>query len=102
MIIFIKSKFTRYNEYPSKIITNIIKREREKSDSTNQPDTDIPPTIITWSFPYAGNKGEKIIKKMNKYFNKIIPENNNLKAQIIFNTFGFKFTSKDETKETPT
>ena len=74
--------FTKYNEYPMKIIKNIIQNEKNKS-TTVEPNINptTTPTIVTLSLPYAGQKGESIINKMRKTINNVILNNNNTKVQ---------------------
>ena len=106
----LETVFTNNNDYPKRVITNIIKSEKEKTDTSDEPitndeptntNTDTPPTIITLTLPYAGHKRETIINKMRKHINKTIPNANTTKVQIIYNTkkLGSKFTIKDLTKE---
>ena len=94
--------FTKYNEYPMKVIKNIIQNEKNKS-TTVEPNINptTTPTIVTLSLPYAGQKGESIINKMRKTINNVILNNNNTKVQTIYNTkkLGSKFTIKDQVKE---
>ena len=107
----LETVFINNNDYPKRVINNIIKSEKEKTNTNDEPtntndeptntNTETPPTIITLTLPYAGYKGETIINKMRKHINKTIPNTNATKIQIIYNTkkLGSKFKIKDQTKK---
>ena len=63
--------FTTINNYPLKVVNNIIESERRDAtpgDGTDQRDqpANQPPEkeAITITIPYAGQKGEQLIRKM--------------------------------------
>ena len=104
----LETVFSNNNDYPKKVIQNIIKSEREKTKTNDEPNanddtnnTETPPTTVTLSLPYAGHKGETIINKMKKHIYNTIQNTNTTKIQIIYNTKKLcsKFPIKDQTKE---
>ena len=73
----LETVFINNNDYPKRVINNIIKSEKEKTntndESTNTNDeptntnTETPPTIITLTLPYAGHIEEKSSTNNSKH-----------------------------------
>ena len=92
----LKKVFTENNNYPSKFIDNIIESKTKKSDMQNIEQPSNKPEIVNLSLPYAGQKGEHIIKKMKK----VIARSSTNQVRVIYNTkkLSSQFPIKDETQ----
>ena len=60
--------FTTFNNYPNKVVDNIINTERTQTVTTlNEEDQPLKNNeTVTLTLPYAGQKGELMMKKMKK------------------------------------
>ena len=95
----LKKVFTEYNNYPIKFIENIIQNEINKTKTRESGIIELPstkPEIVNLSLPYAGQKGEQIIKKMKN----AIKKSTTSKIRVIYNTkkLSSKFQIKDQTR----
>ena len=105
----LKNVFIERNNYPEKVIQHVIENEKNNInnvdiDIEDQPIEDQPSTdeIVTLQLPYAGRKGEQIIKKMKKAVSSSnIIQKHNTKIRVIYNTkkLSSKFPVKDKTKQ---
>ena len=104
----IKKVFVQYNNYPIQLLDNIIENEtkehakEEQNEETEQdPPEEQNPTeeqqTVTLCLPYAGEKGEQIVKKLKKNIQSL---SQNAKVNIIYTAqkLGSKFQVKDKTK----
>ena len=74
---YLKSVFTKINNYPINVVENIIKKVRNKNihaekDAQREIESD---TVSRphMSLPYGGDKGNTIIKKLKRTLNSILP-----------------------------
>ena len=74
----LKKVFTTFNNYPNKVVDNIINTERTQTVTTlNEEDQPLKNNEnVTLTLPYAGQKGELMVKKtvtdaLNKPNNKV-------------------------------
>ena len=104
---YIESTFKRFNNYPENI-TNQPNREVKLKHTENM---NIERSTITQTalndqekhhllvLPYAGNKGETILKSINKFSSRVLPCN--VKTCIIYSRtkLSSRFQLKDQTKK---
>ena len=109
---YLKYVFCTYNQYPEKLVDDIIRSEREyqvkklTKEVENQRNNlnDVSDDVITLTLPYGGNIGDNIISKMKKNISKVISvmpkKNKNTKIRVIYKAkkLGSKFKIKDQTK----
>ena len=77
---YLQNAFCTYNQYPQKVVDNIIKSEREwqhkirnDNEETEAINTvDASTEIFTSILPYGGNKGDNIISKMKKNISNLL------------------------------
>ena len=80
---YIESTFEKVNSYPKYVITQLKREvklkhtqnmniERSTINQTTQNEQDKRHLLV---LPYAGNKGEKILKSMNKLSTQVLPCN---------------------------
>ena len=103
-LLHIKNVFTKYNNYPENIIQYVIANERENANNSEQSLEKKPTNddnIVTLQLPYAGEKGENIIKKMKKVINTSHQQKSDTKIRIIYNTqkLSSRFPTKDKTDQ---
>ena len=76
----LKKVFTGFNDYPEKLVNNIIENELQKTRETEEvevetanEDTTNETTNVTatLSLPYAGAQGEQIMRKLKKTIESI-------------------------------
>ena len=70
-----KKVFTEYNQYPKKIVEEVIQEETTKQNTENEPvdkddNNDDEGETVTLSLPYIGEEGTKIMTKMKKDLKK--------------------------------
>ena len=106
-ITHLKKVFTEYNDYPVKLVENIIENElkiiaepeevrQSKEENADEPVND----TVTLSLPYAGVKGEQILKKMMKSIDNIgntTDKKRNIRIVYTAKKLGTKFPVKDKT-----
>ena len=105
---YLKLVFCTYNDYPPRLVEEIIKNERSLNDNQirNNHNTETLPSSkeivnITLNLPYAGDNGDKIISKLKKYVKKDISRGDKeISIGVIYKAkkLGSKFQVKDETK----
>ena len=106
-ITHVKKVFIEYNDYPKKLVENIVENElksnaeqkvvQQKKEEKNDETSSVS---VTLSLPYAGIKGEQIMKKMKKSIENIRRNSNEERTVRIVYTakkLGTKFTVKDKT-----
>ena len=73
---YLNNVFCNYNDYPSRLVEEIIKNERKQQnkqeENTNTNEENETPveeekTSLTINLPYAGDKGQNIMSKVQKY-----------------------------------
>ena len=100
------------NDYPPKLVEEIIKNERryqqdqlcqatstDEASSDEQSSDEEKPVTMTLNLPYAGDKGEKLVSKVQKYIANTV---NKTKKKVSVNAvytatrIGSKFNIKDK------
>lgn len=101
----IKFVFTTYNQYPPKLINEIISKEIKATRSTltdNEKKTEKDESqIITLSLPYVGDKGVNIVTKMKKNISSAIKESKekvDIRVTYKAKKLGAQFSVKDKEK----
>ena len=89
----LKLVFTTTNGYPRYLVTSVMKKTKEQlhqttnisSNETKEPTKDDETTIelkmLTFKVPYAGEKGETLLKDLKKTLQKNLPEN--IKCRVV-------------------
>ena len=82
-LIYLKNTFCEKNDYPEKMVERIIENE-QKSQQTVQTtqesqdeqetsaDAEEKPVVLSLNLPYAGEKGEKLISKLQRKVSKMV------------------------------
>ena len=98
----LKKVFTEYNQYPKKIVEEVIQEETTKQNTENEPvdkddNNDDEGETVTLSLPYIGEEGTKIMTKMKKDLKKA---NEKMKVRIVYDAkkLGSRFKVKDDTQ----
>lgn len=104
----LKRVFCELNDYPSALVDKIILDERESAQSQSSQDPEEPEVEqteeniqVALNLPYAGDKGEKIIKKMQKFMKKSVnTESKKLQLRTTYKStrLSTRFNIKDRTK----
>ena len=120
----LKDVFSCINQYPKSVIENAIVTEREldkrrkegnqendeenrgnesseENQETHENDRGNESTdTITLNLPYAGDDGEKIMKKMTKVINNTLDKTKKTKVRIVYNAkkLSARFSVKDKTE----
>ena len=101
----LKEVFTEYNEYPMKVVEEVMKDETAKQQTSNEVENvddnegeeDDEGETVTLCLPYIGEEGTQIMKKMKDTLRKA---NEKLKVRIVYDAkkLGSKFQVKDKTQ----
>jgi len=98
----LKKVFTEYNQYPEKVVQEIIREETMIQDAVNQDnisqnDEEDEKDTVTLCLPYVGEEGTKIVRKMKKNLKKA---NDKMVIRVVYDAkkLGSKFRVKDETQ----
>ena len=106
-LIHLKDAFCDKNDYPRKLVEQIIENERisqrtdiQEEEVSNEEEED-KPIALSLNLPYAGNKGEMLVLKLRKYISKVV--NKNKKVVTITPVYkarrlGSNFNIKDKIK----
>ena len=93
---YLRNVLTKVNDYPPKLVNSIIKIELEKNSSDQQEvTTNATSKQIQLVLPYAGKRGNNIIRKMNRQLNKHLKDD--VKVMITYQ--GTKHSSRFQVKE---
>ena len=104
---YVESTFEKVNNYPKYVITQLNREvklkytqnmniERSTINHTTQNKQDKCHLLV---LPYAGNKGEKILKSMNKFSSRVLPSNVKILTAYSGTKLSSKFQLKDQTKK---
>ena len=106
----LKKVFTEFNDYPEKVVNNVIENELQKTRETeeveqaneeNEDTTEETTNVtVTLSLPYAGAQGEQIMRKMKRMIEHIGSkpgEERNIRVIYTAKRLGTKFPVKDKT-----
>jgi hypothetical protein len=92
----IENVFTMINGYPRSLVKSTIKKVKRQIDELTAPNSDVgedttedtdnsdennDPKVLMLKVPYAGKKGESLMKDLNNTLQKNLPEN--LKCRIV-------------------
>ena len=108
----IKTTLSDKNDYPPKLIEEIVKNERnyhqqQLQQAVTSVETDEEnaeeekPASLTLNLPYAGDKGEKLISKVKKYESNTVNKSKKIiSVSTIYKAtrLGSKFNIKDQIK----
>ena len=104
----LKKAFCELNDYPSMLVDKIILDERQSAESQTIQDpeeSEIEQTEeniqVALNLPYAGDKGEEIVKKMQKFMKKAVnTESKKLQLRTTYKStrLSTRFNIKDKTK----
>ena len=107
-LVHLKDTFCDKNDYPRKLVEKIIENERLSHQTNIQDEEDSPtdeeedkPVTLSLNLPYAGDKGEKLVLKMQKYISKAVNKSKNLvSVNTIYKArrLGASFNIKDKIK----
>ena len=110
-ITHLENVFCHYNDYPPKLVRNLIKTERENQKKQvegnnvdteeNQQEKEEEKISLTINLPYAGTKGQQIMSKVRKYVNQANSRSKkNVQVSTTFKSrkLGTCFAVKDKTK----
>ena len=105
-LVHLKDTFCDKNDYPRKLVEKIIENERLSHQTNIQDEEDSPtdeeedkPVTLSLNLPYAGDKGEKLVLKMQKYISKAVNKSKNLvSVNTIYKArrLGASFNIKDK------
>ena len=106
---YIENVLHQYNEYPKKVIQNVIKTEMQKHKDINNPNQVQNPSpesksddkTVTLMLPYAGQKGEQVIYSLRKKVSECMKKvKSKTKLRIVYKSqkLEAKFNTKDKTK----
>ena len=105
----LKKVFMGFNDYPEKLVNNIIENELQKTRETEEVEVETANedatnettnVTATLSLPYAGAQGEQIMRKLKKTIDNIGRKpNEERNIRIIYKAkrLGTKFPVKDRT-----
>ena len=108
----IKETFTKKNDYPISLVDEVIGNERnrnreqtsneteeEQSEDTQNNDDEEKPVSLTLNLPYAGVKGEQLVKKVTRFVSQTV---NKTRKKVVMQTvyrakrLGSNFNIKDK------
>ena len=96
---YLRNVFIKVNDYPPKLVNSMIKIELEKNSSDQQEvTTNATSKQIQLVLPYAGKRGNNIIRKMRRQLNKHLKDD--VKVMITYQgtKLSSRFQVKDQTK----
>ena len=98
-ISYLRNIFTEYNDFPLKVVNNIIDQELSQlvQQETAKPQNKETQQTLQLMVPYSGNKGHKLISKMKKQLKKTLLEDVNTMISCKNTKLSTKFPVKDKT-----
>ena len=97
----IEEKFININGYPKWVfqVSEECKAPRNADyDNNVTAHNESISTTHSLILPYKGDQGQKIIKSLNTYFKRLLPQNHTAQHVYISRKLGFAFDIKDQTK----
>ena len=95
---YLRNIFCKINNYPFKLVNDIIKKEIEKVNNVtnieNENNTENKDKVQIL-LPYAGTQGDNLINKMNKQLKKHLPQD----IKVITTYQGTKLSSRFSVKD---
>ena len=92
---YLRNVFIKGNDYPPKLVNSMIKIELEKNSDQQEVTTNATSKQIQLVLPYAGKRGNNIIRKMRRQLNKHLKDD--VKVMITYQ--GTKLSSRFQVKE---
>ena len=91
--------FTEYNDFPLKVLNNIIDQELSQlvQQETTKPQNKETQQTLQLMVTYSGNQGHNLLSKMKKQLKKTLPEDVNTMISYKSTKLSTKFPVKDET-----
>ena len=98
-ISYLRNIFTEYNDFPLKVVYNIIDQELSPlvQQETTKPENKETQQTLQLMIPYSGNQGRKLLSKMKKQLKKTLPEDVNTMISYKSTKLSTKFPVKDKT-----
>ena len=98
-ISYLRHIFTEYNDFPLKVVNNIIDQELSQpgQQETTKHQSKETQQTLPLMVPYSGNHGHKLRSKMKKQLNKRLPEDVNTMISYKSIKLSTKFPVKDKT-----
>ena len=98
-ISYLRHIFTEYNDFPLKIVNNVINQELSQivQQETTKPQSKETQQTLWLMVPYSGKQGHKLISKMKKHLKKTLPEDVNKMISYENTKLSTKFPVKDKT-----
>ena len=98
-ISYLRHIFTEYNDFPLKVINNIIDQELSQlvQQETTKPQSKETQQTLQLMVPYSGKQGHKLLSKMKKQLKKTLPEDVNTMISYKGTKLSAKFLVKDKT-----
>ena len=95
---YLRNVFIKVNDYPPKLVNSMIKIELEKNSDQQEVTTNATSKQIQLVLPYAGKRGNNIIRKMRRQLNKHLKDD--VKVMITYQrtNLSSRFQVKDQTK----
>ena len=98
-ISYLRHIFTEYNDFPLKLVNNIIDQELSQlvPQETTKPHSKETQQTLQLMVPYSGKQGHKLLSKMKKQLKKTLPEDVNTMISYNSTKLSTKFPVKDKT-----
>ena len=96
---YLRNVFCRINNYPLKLVNDVIKKESEKTNNVNNYENEHieeNKDTIQILLPYAGTQGNNLINRMKKQLKKYLQQN----TKVITIYQGTKLSSQFSIKDT--
>ena len=106
----LRNVFTTTNGYPHHLVTSVMKKVKEQQQQRNTPNEEIKepiddddqsskPTLLMLKVPYAGEKGETILKDLKNTLETNLPENIKCRVVQTGTKLSQNFNVKDKVNE---
>ena len=106
----LRNVFTTTNGYPHHLVTSVMKKVKEQQQQRNTPNEEIKepiddddqsskPTLLMLKVPYAGEKGETILKDLKNTLETNLPENIKCRVVQTGTKLSQNFSVKDKVNE---
>ena len=96
---YLRNVFIKVNDYPLKLVNGMIKIKLEKNSSDQQEvTTNTTSKQIQLVLPYAGKRGNNVIRKMSRQLNKHLKDDVNVMITYQGTKLSSRFQVKDQTK----
>ena len=98
-ISYLRHIFTEYNNFPLKVVNNIIDQELSQpaQQETTKPQSKATQQTLQLMVHYSGNRGHKLLSKMKKQLKKTLPDDVNTMISCKSTKLSTKFPVKDKT-----